>query len=476
MNKSNKRIAVLVHSCDLYEEAWKPFFILFRKYWSKCAFNVYLSTESVDYQDISIKTIKTGEGSWSTRLHRALKEIEEEFVILFLEDFFFQRQVNEEELKRAIGIITENNDIACIYFNRISGFSLSSDYDGYTLMTPLESTRYMLNCQAALWRKDVLFEACSGNMNPWEFEEHGFDGLSNRTKKMKFLSYNKTWYDRLTSNDIFPYLLVRDAGYGIWKSKWLWNNQKLFKNNDIKVRFKKLKKYTRINYFFDKVKNKLQTLTKKPSKKDLRKNNVNVRGGVIKNRLLNTKFGGSNFIDQNVVLKYSEIGYLSYVGFDSYLTYCKIGKYCAIGPRVSNALGNHPTKDFVSIHPVFFSKRNYCGVNHFCGKDYKEVSYIDNNKKFINEIGNDVWIGQNVLLINGVKIGDGAIIAAGAVVTKDVPPYAIVGGVPAKIIRYRFDNDTISKLLEMKWWNWDSNMIEKNKELFGDVEKIKNIL
>ena len=473
MNKSNKRIAVLVHSCDLYEEAWNPFFILFRKYWSKCVFNVYLSTESVDYQDISVKTIKTGEGSWSTRLHRALKEIEEEFVILFLEDFFFQRQINEEELKRAIGIIVENDDIACIYFNRISGFRASSNYDGYTLMMPSENTRYMLNCQAALWRKEILIEACSGNMNPWEFEECGYDRLSDKTKQMKFLSYNKTWYDRLTPNDIFPYLLVRDTGYGIWKSKWLWNNQKLFKNNGIKVRFKKLKKYTRINYFFDKVKNKLQTLTKKPSKIDLRKNNVNVRG-VIKNRLLNTKFGGSNFIDRNVVIKNSEIGYLSYVGFDSYLTYCKIGKYCAIGPRVSNALGNHPTKDFVSIHPVFFSKRNYCGVNLFCGKDFKEVSYIDSNKKFINEIGNDVWIGQNVLLINGVKIGDGAIIAAGAVVTKDVPPYAIVGGVPAKIIRYRFDNDTISKLLEMKWWNWDLNMIEKNKELFGDVEKIKN--
>ena len=476
MNKSDKEIAILVHSCDLYEEAWKPFFILFRKYWPNCIFNIYLSTESIDYADKSIKTIKTGVGSWSARLNRALKEIEESYVFIFLEDFFFQRQVNEYEIKRAIRIITENKNIACIYFNRISGYSVSSIYDGYTLMTSLENTRYMLNCQAALWRKEILTKACSGNMNPWEFEEYGFDRLPSEIKQMQFLSYNKTWYDRLTPDDIFPYLLVRDKGYGIWKSKWLWNNQKLFKQNGIKMRYKKLKKYSRVNYIFDKIKNKFKSLIKRPLKSSLRKRNVSVRGRVDKRLLLNTDFEGHNYIDRNVVLRNSQIGLLSYVGFDSYLTFCKIGKFCSIGPRVSNALGNHPTKDYVSIHPIFFSKRQYCGINYFCGKEYEEVSYIDKNKKFINEIGNDVWIGQNVLLINGVKIGDGAIIAAGAVVTKDVPPYAIVGGVPAKIIRYRFDEDTISKLLEMQWWNWGLDKIEKNKELFGDVEKIKKSL
>ncbi len=85
-------------------------------------------------------------------------------------------------------------------------------------------------------------------------------------------------------------------------------------------------------------------------------------------------------------------------------------------------------------------------------------------------IGNDVWIGSNVLIIGGIKIGDGAIVAAGAVVTKDVPPYAIVGGIPARIIRFRFDKEQINKLLELKWWNKDDDWLIKNNYLFCNVE------
>lgn len=83
-------------------------------------------------------------------------------------------------------------------------------------------------------------------------------------------------------------------------------------------------------------------------------------------------------------------------------------------------------------------------------------------------LGNDVWVGSNVLINGGVKIGDGAVIAAGAVVVKDVPPYAIVGGVPAKIIRYRFSPEIIEKLLELKWWNLDDEIL---KEKIGFFQK-----
>lgn len=83
------------------------------------------------------------------------------------------------------------------------------------------------------------------------------------------------------------------------------------------------------------------------------------------------------------------------------------------------------------------------------------------------EIGNDVWIGTGVQIMSGVKIGDGAVIAANSTVTKDVPPYAIVGGVPAKIIRYRFTPEIIGQLLEMCWWNWDIERIKNSKELFS---------
>lgn len=91
-------------------------------------------------------------------------------------------------------------------------------------------------------------------------------------------------------------------------------------------------------------------------------------------------------------------------------------------------------------------------------------------------IGNDVWIGHQAMIMPAVTIGDGAIIASGSVVTKDVPPYAIVGGNPAKIIRYRFDEKTIESLLDIKWWNWPIERINENIAVIvgGDIEALKN--
>ena len=133
----------------------------------------------------------------------------------------------------------------------------------------------------------------------------------------------------------------------------------------------------------------------------------------------------------------------------------KIGKFCSIacGAKFLFTSGNHSLKSLSTYtFPIFFDE---------WGLDAKNIRDAWDNKGDI-VIGNDVWIGYEAVIMSGVKIGDGAIIGTRAVVTKDVPPYTIVGGVPAKPIRRRFDDETIKKLLALCWWNWDDEKIKRN--------------
>ena len=99
-----------------------------------------------------------------------------------------------------------------------------------------------------------------------------------------------------------------------------------------------------------------------------------------------------------------------------------------------------------------------------------------NEMKEVVNIGNDCWIGENVFLVGGINIGDGAVILAGAVVTADVPAYAIVGGIPAKIIKYRYDENTIQLLQKFKWWNKDISWLKENWELLCNIEQLKEYI
>ena len=140
-----------------------------------------------------------------------------------------------------------------------------------------------------------------------------------------------------------------------------------------------------------------------------------------------TVFHGYNRIRGNTCVNGSEIGRYTYIGENSNLQNCKIGSFCSISKNVIVEESTHPTRGFISTSPVFFSKERQCGKSFVEENRFAEFLSIDG---YSSIIGNDVWIGNQALIIGGVRIGDGAIIAAGSVVTKDVPPYAIVGGIP----------------------------------------------
>ena len=148
-----------------------------------------------------------------------------------------------------------------------------------------------------------------------------------------------------------------------------------------------------------------------------------------------------------------------------------VGNYVSIADNVNVVRGRHPTSSFVSTHPVFYSNKNCVKLDYGNKLKFTEFKYADEENKRPVNIGNDVWIGYGAKLLEGVTIGDGAIVAAGAVVTKDVSPYTIVGGVPAKIIRKRFSEEHIALLESSKWWeNDDSWMVEHYSE-FDNIER-----
>ena len=179
-----------------------------------------------------------------------------------------------------------------------------------------------------------------------------------------------------------------------------------------------------------------------------------------------SEFGAFNRLHNGAILVNARLGDMTYVS-SARLVNVVTGKYCSIGRDVLiGGLGHHPTH-WPSTHPVFYSNRKQSGVyfNQFI--DFEELSET--------RVGNDVWIGARAVILDGITIGDGAIIAAGAVVTKDVPSYAIYGGVPAKLIRYRFDSQVRKKLIEIRWWD---NSIEDIKKMAPSFlsENIQNFL
>ena len=153
----------------------------------------------------------------------------------------------------------------------------------------------------------------------------------------------------------------------------------------------------------------------------------------------------------------SSINEFTYISHNSIVHSSSIGKYCSIGPNCVIGYGDHPT-NFKSTSPIFYHTGKIFEFS------YADTDLFNHSKKII--IGNDVWIGANVVIRNGITIGDGVIIGAGSVVVANLKPFGIYAGVPAKLIRMRFENEKVNNILSDPWWNWSREKIVDNLKDF----------
>lgn len=184
----------------------------------------------------------------------------------------------------------------------------------------------------------------------------------------------------------------------------------------------------------------------------------------------NSNIGYDSKIEAGSIFINSIIGRHSFCGYDCFINNTEIGNFVSIADRVYIGRGIHPVS-WVSTSPVFYENKDSVRTK------YSRFKREEHPRTYI---GNDVWIGDGVYVKAGVRIGDGAVIGMGSIVTKNVEPYAIVGGNPAKLIRYRFDRDVIEELEKSKWWNYEGEKLEKLADNirvpFDFIKCIKNEL
>lgn len=182
-----------------------------------------------------------------------------------------------------------------------------------------------------------------------------------------------------------------------------------------------------------------------------------LRGNSIKNSYI---CKGSK-IESGTTFLNSSMDKYSFCGYDCVIINTKIGKFCSIASNVKIGLAQHPY-DWVSTSPTFYLGRDSVK---------KKFSSFDRNNDKETIIGNDVWVGENVLIKQGITIGHGSVIGMGSVVTKDVEPYSIIGGNPAKLIKKRFEDNIIDQLLLLKWWDLSDSEIEKRAVDIRNVQE-----
>jgi len=176
-----------------------------------------------------------------------------------------------------------------------------------------------------------------------------------------------------------------------------------------------------------------------------------------------TRFGRHVGIGADSDLRDVVIGDYSYLGPRSVVVSTDIGAFCSIASDVILGTGSHPARDTISSHPAFYLDRAANGwrfVDEDGGTEYLRT-----------RIGSDVWLGARVIVRDGVTIGDGVIVGAGAVVVRDLEPYGVYGGVPARLIRHRFPADMVARLLAFGWWNRDADWLRRHAAAFRDPDR-----
>ncbi len=180
-------------------------------------------------------------------------------------------------------------------------------------------------------------------------------------------------------------------------------------------------------------------------------------------QLIETTLGAYTQIQAHSVLNDVIMGDFSYCAGYNQIYYAQIGKFCSIASFVRINPGNHPTYTRISQHHFTYRSEMF-------GFGEDDGDFFAWRKTDFVTIGNDVWIGHNATIMPGVKIGNGAVIGTGAVVTKDVEPYSIVVGVPAKKIKMRFSDEIIEKIEKSQWWDWDYETIKERLPDFRNME------
>lgn len=380
-------------------------------------------------------------------------KMKESFDILFISSFTLDEIRRRDILKKNNSRWTKDD----VYMDTVENYTdFIKDGGLFISLSYAYSIEYFKNphaiklVQKQLKKKGiVLIELYQLVSAPHVSMTIGYKGSVKQAKK-----YVKTLKDEI--NTIHGRLQIPDKrAVKTWTIEDKFPNLNFFYGAKIKKRIKKINPFSKIG---KKIKTKIG--------KKIYKSLMTYNSGLFEPT--SKVFEQGSTIDEKAYLyqPYTaidlKVGKGTYIAMNSFISMTEIGKFCSIGPNFLCGFGIHPTNT-LSTSPAFYSTMKQNGMT------FSSTNKIEERKPI--KIGNDVFIGMNVSILDGVTIGDGAVVAAGAVVNKDVEPYSIVGGVPAKHIKYRFSKEQIEALLKIQWWDWSDEKLQEVEKNFFEVDK-----